>query len=69
MDDMMTTWWRHDDDMHGPDVLTAHSNHGKAPIEELALQAAERLDGLKLDGNAWCSLADRLRALAHCVGQ
>ena len=68
-DDMMTTWWRHDDDMHGPDVLTAHGNHGKAPIEELALQAAERLDGLKLDGNAWCSLADRLRALAHCVCQ
>lgn len=34
-----------------------------APIEELALQAAERLDGLKLDGNAWCSLADRLRIM------
>eukprot|EP00435_Cladocopium_sp_Y103_P044140 s1190_g12.t1 len=34
-----------------------------APIEELALQAAERLDGLKLDGNAWCSFADRLRIM------
>eukprot|EP00913_Durusdinium_trenchii_P018138 g17042.t1 len=34
-----------------------------APTEELALQAAERLDGLKLDGNAWCSLADRLRIM------
>ena len=34
-----------------------------APVEELALQAAERLDGLKLDGNAWVSLAHRLRVM------
>ncbi|CAJ1327971.1 unnamed protein product [Effrenium voratum] len=34
-----------------------------APLEELTLQAAERLDGLKIDGNAWSSLADRLRIM------
>ena len=31
-------------------------------MEELVPQAAERLDGLRLDGDAWCSLAQRLRA-------
>ena len=43
------------------------SVHSEAPIEELALQAAERLDGLKLDSNAWCSLADRLRNFAFSL--
>lgn len=31
-----------------------------APAEELVVQAAERLDGLRINSSAWCSLADRL---------